>query len=114
MPLIPKAPAPPDKESIPVRLDRALHAQLRDYAEFVQGTKDYVITGALQRLFKGDREFAEWQETRTRRSEPTSPRRAGSETSANVSAPPLSATTPSAAHPTVTPAATPKPTRERA
>ena len=64
MPLIRKPPAPPDKETVPVRLDRALFVQLRDYAMFVEGSKDYVITAALERLFKADRDFAIWQQQR--------------------------------------------------
>ena len=62
MPLIRKAPAPPDKETVPVRLDRPLFVQLRDYAAFVEGSKDYVIAAALERLFKADRDFAAWQQ----------------------------------------------------
>jgi|KBSMisStaDraftv2_1062788.scaffolds.fasta_scaffold1097282_1 hypothetical protein len=72
MPLIRKAPAPPDKETVPVRLDRPLFVQLRDYAAFVEGSKDYVIAAALERLFKADRDFAAWQQQRR-----TSPRGEG-------------------------------------
>jgi predicted transcriptional regulator len=64
MSLIPKAPAAPDREAVPVRLDRALLAQLQEYAEFVHGGRDYVIAGALQRLFKCDREFIAWRQKR--------------------------------------------------
>jgi hypothetical protein len=64
MPLIPKAPAPPDREGFTVRLDRALFDQLVKYAELVEGSKDYVITAALERLFKADREFAVWVKAR--------------------------------------------------
>jgi hypothetical protein len=66
MPLIPKAPAPPDREGFTVRLGRALYDQLVKYAELVEGSKDYVITAALERLFKADREFAMWVKNHAR------------------------------------------------
>ena len=73
MPLIPKAPARSDKESIPVRLDRALHDQLRAYAELVEGSKDYVIAAALERLFKADREFIALQQQQQQQSQRPQP-----------------------------------------
>ncbi len=63
MPLIPK-PRTPDKESIPLRIERALNAELREYAQFVECSKDYVIDAALRRLFKHDKEFLAWREQR--------------------------------------------------
>jgi predicted transcriptional regulator len=60
MPLIPVPPAPEPKDTIAVRLDQALHDQLKQYAEFIHGTKDYVIGHALQHLFRKDKEFAAW------------------------------------------------------
>jgi hypothetical protein len=71
MPLIPKAPAPPEREQLAIRLDKPLFTQLCEYAAFVEGTKEYVVASALERLFKADREFAAWLRTnRTGAAEP--------------------------------------------
>lgn len=63
MPLIPK-PHVPEKETIALRIECALNAQLRDYATFAECTKEYVVDAALRRLFKHDKEFVVWCETR--------------------------------------------------
>ena len=63
MPLIPK-PHVPEKETIALRIECALNAQLRDYAAFAECTKEYVVDAALRRLFKHDKEFAAWLEAR--------------------------------------------------
>lgn len=71
MPLIPKAPAPPEREQLAIRLDKPLYTQLCDYAAFVEGSKEYVVAAALERIFKADREFAAWLRTnRTAAAEP--------------------------------------------
>jgi hypothetical protein len=73
MPLIPKAPAPPEREQLAIRLDKPLYTQLCDYAAFVEGSKEYVVAAALERIFKADREFAAWLRTnRTGVAEPAS------------------------------------------
>ena len=73
MPLIPKAPAPPEREQLAIRLDKPLFTQLCDYAAFVEGSKEYVVAAALERLFKADREFAAWlRANRTGAAEPVS------------------------------------------
>ncbi len=71
MPLIPKAPAPPEREQLAIRLDKPLYTQLCDYAAFVEGSKEYVVAAALERIFKADREFAAW--LRTNRAGATEP-----------------------------------------
>ena len=109
MPLIRKPPAPPDKETVPVRLDRALFVQLRDYAAFVEGSKDYVITAALERLFKADRDFVIWQQQR-RRTSPAPSEGAGP--GATTHAMPDEAGARSTTSPTTD--VTPRPAKERA
>ena len=59
MPLIPAQPTV-EKETLSLRLDRAVHERLKHYAAFIQSPKDYVIGQALRRLFEKDHEFAEW------------------------------------------------------
>lgn len=64
MPLIPAPPAPPNKDALPLRLERELHAQLRDYAEFLGSSKEYIVTAALRRVFRHDKDFLAWQQAR--------------------------------------------------
>lgn len=64
MPLIPAPPAPPNKDALPLRLERELHAQLRDYAEFLGSSKEYIVTAALRRVFRHDKDFLAWQQSR--------------------------------------------------
>lgn len=64
MPLIPAPPAVPNKDTLPLRLERELHAQLRDYAEFLGSSKEYIVTAALRRVFRHDKDFLAWQQAR--------------------------------------------------
>ncbi len=64
MPLIPAPPAAPEKDALPLRLERELHAQLRDYAEFLGSSKEYIVTAALRRVFRHDKDFLAWQQGR--------------------------------------------------
>ena len=52
------------KDTLSLRLDRMVHERLKAYAEFIQSPKDYVIGQALQRLFRTDKAFGAWLETR--------------------------------------------------
>ena len=70
MPLIPAPPAAPDKDTLALRVDRELHEQLRAYAEFLGSTKEYIVTSALRRVFRHDKDFIAWQQARDT-SEPT-------------------------------------------
>src|SRR6476469_1772542 len=64
VPLIPAPPAAPDKETLALRVDRELHEQLRAYAEFLGSTKEYIVTSALRRVFRYDKDFIAWQQAR--------------------------------------------------
>lgn len=64
MPLIPAPPAAADKDTLALRVDRSLHDQLRAYAEFLGSTKEYIVTSALRRVFRHDKEFIAWQQAR--------------------------------------------------
>ena len=67
MPLIIAQPAAPAKDTLSLRVDRALHENLKAYAEFIASSKDYVISQALHRLFRQDKEFAAWLAARPER-----------------------------------------------
>jgi predicted transcriptional regulator len=64
MPLIP-ARHVEEKDTLSLRLDRPLHERLKQYAEFIQSPKDYVMGHALSRLFRQDKEFVTWLEARS-------------------------------------------------
>jgi hypothetical protein len=59
MPLIPARQVEP-RETLTCRVDRSIHAQLRQYATFIDSPKEYVVAQALERLFRSDKEFARW------------------------------------------------------
>jgi predicted transcriptional regulator len=60
MPLIVAQPPAPERDTLSLRLDQALHHQLKAYAEFIASSKDYVISQALHRVFHHDKDFAAW------------------------------------------------------
>jgi hypothetical protein len=64
MPLIPAPPAAPSKDTLPLRIDQELHIQLREYAEFLGSTKEYIVSAALRRVFRHDKDFLAWQQAR--------------------------------------------------
>jgi hypothetical protein len=64
MPLIPAPPAAPSKDTLPLRIDQELHTQLREYAEFLGSTKEYIVSAALRRVFRHDKDFLAWQQAR--------------------------------------------------
>jgi predicted transcriptional regulator len=66
MPIIPAQPQPEPKDTLSLRLDCVLHERLKQYCEFIQSPRDYVIGQALQQLFRKDREFAAWSESATK------------------------------------------------
>ena len=64
MPIIPAQPHVEQKETLSLRLDREVHERLKQYAEFIQSPKDYVIGQALRRLFRKDKDFTIWVESK--------------------------------------------------
>ena len=63
MPIIPAQPHVEQKDTLSLRLDHEVHERLKQYAEFIQSPKDYVIGQALRRLFRKDKDFATWVES---------------------------------------------------
>jgi hypothetical protein len=64
MPIIPSQPQLEHKDTLSLRLDHAVHERLKQYADFIQSPKDYIIGQALRRLFRKDKEFTAWIEAR--------------------------------------------------
>ena len=52
------------REQITVKLDAELLGTLDSYARFIESSRDYIIAHALQFVFRKDRDFAEWHQTR--------------------------------------------------
>jgi predicted transcriptional regulator len=55
MPIIPAQPQVEPKDTLSLRLDRVLHERLKQYCQFIESPKDYVISQALRQLFRKDR-----------------------------------------------------------
>lgn len=76
MPLIPAPPAAPEKATVSLRVERGLFDQLTAYATFIGSSKEYIVSSALRRVFRHDKEFAAWLEARTSASTESSTRSA--------------------------------------
>jgi predicted transcriptional regulator len=59
MSLIPTQHVEP-RDTVPVRMDHALHERLEQYAAFIESPKHYVVAQALERLFRSDKKFIKW------------------------------------------------------
>jgi len=73
VPLIPAPPAAPEKATVSLRVERGLFDQLTAYAIFIGSSKEYIVSSALRRVFRHDKEFAAWLEARASASEEGSP-----------------------------------------
>jgi hypothetical protein len=80
------------KQQITVKLYRDQLATLDSYGRFIDDSRDYIISQALELVFKRDKEFSRWLEQRGSaagsRSEPMAAR--------NATSPPLSQAEPQA------------------
>ena len=61
MPLIQPKPAPPEKQTVALRLEISTLDRLKRYAAFL-GTHDlsHVVTGSLEKVFHADKEYKAW------------------------------------------------------
>lgn len=64
MPLIQPKPAPPEKQTVALRLEISTLDRLKRYAAFL-GTRDlsHVVTGSLEKVFHADKEYKTWLKT---------------------------------------------------
>jgi len=61
-----KAPPKQSKnESLQIRVSTEFKHNLQRYAEFLNATPSYVVTEALDRVFRKDHEFRAWLEQRS-------------------------------------------------
>lgn len=60
-----------ENEPLQLRISAELKSKLQRYAEFLNATPSYVVTEALDRIFRKDREFRAWLEQHPVASNPT-------------------------------------------
>ena len=60
MAILKAPPAEPKNETLQLRVSQDLKIRLMRYAEFIHANASYVVTAALERLFRKDAEFQEF------------------------------------------------------
>lgn len=60
MPILKAPPAEPKNETLQLRVSQDLKFRLMRYAEFIHANASYVVTAALELLFRKDAEFQEF------------------------------------------------------
>jgi hypothetical protein len=60
MAILKAPPAQPKNETLQLRVSQDLKFKLMRYAEFIHANASYVVTAALERLFRKDAEFQEF------------------------------------------------------
>ena len=60
MPILKAPPAEPKNDTLQLRVSQDLKFRLMRYAEFIHANASYVVTAALERLFRKDAEFQEF------------------------------------------------------
>lgn len=62
MPILKTPPKQSKNESLQLRVSGEFKHNLQRYAEFLNATPSYVVTEALDRVFRKDHEFRAWLE----------------------------------------------------
>lgn len=60
MAILKAPPAEPKNETLQLRVSQDLKFRLMRYAEFIHANASYVVTAALERLFRKDTEFLDF------------------------------------------------------
>ena len=60
MPILKAPPKQSKNESLQLRVSTEFKHNLQRYAEFLEATPSYVVTEALDRVFRKDHEFRAW------------------------------------------------------
>jgi len=69
LPLLKAQAKQPKSATIQVRVEESVKLRLDKYAEFINSSPAYVVTGALKLLFNKDGEFKSWLGQHTHNSE---------------------------------------------
>ena len=59
-------PKPPKNETLQIRVEEEIKANLHKYAEFIDSSESYVVSEALKLLFRKDGDFKTWLEEQSR------------------------------------------------
>ncbi len=62
MPILKAPPKQAKNESLQLRVSTEFKLKLQRYAKFLNATPSYVVTEALDRIFRKDHEFRAWLE----------------------------------------------------
>ena len=65
MAILKSPPKPPKNETLQIRVEESIRAQLAKYAEFIDASESYVVSESLRLLFRKDDEFKTWLENHT-------------------------------------------------
>lgn len=57
--VIPKQPKR-EREQITIKLDKDLLRKLEQYGRYLESSRDYIISAALELIFRRDKSFADW------------------------------------------------------
>lgn len=60
MPILKAPPVQPKNETLQLRVSQDLKSRLMCYAEFIHASASYVVSEALERLFRKDAEFQDY------------------------------------------------------
>lgn len=60
MPILKAPPVEPKNETLQLRVSQHLKFRLMRYAEFIRASAAYVVSAALENLFRKDREFQQY------------------------------------------------------
>lgn len=71
MPILKAPRKQSENEPLQLRISAELKSKLQRYAEFLNATPSYVVTEALDRIFRKDHEFRAWLEQHPVTSNPT-------------------------------------------
>jgi len=63
MPILKAPPIQPKNETLQLRVSQDLKFRLMGYADFIHASASYVVSEALERLFRKDAEFQEYLTT---------------------------------------------------
>jgi predicted transcriptional regulator len=66
MAILKSPPRPPKNETLQIRVEEQIKANLHKYAEFITSSESYVVSEALRLLFRKDNDSKMWLEDQDR------------------------------------------------
>ena len=76
MSIIKKPAEPPKIVSLEVQIEQPILDTLDRYAEFIQTSREHIVTSALRLVFKKDYDFKRWLRSQNSADSPATPRTA--------------------------------------